>query len=191
MVKISEGSEVLPYLQVNKLAYHSLPDADSKADTPESDKGHIYICSPRLLCLAALSTPILPPVESDANASMKTNDPLLWIPDCTTYFWTFSSHIMLSGLGWPDDLFLKIHHSIKRLLTFRKISNLLNPTSVKITEPKFWLMQIKIFIYNNYAENCLFLGSKSIIFFGLIASQLKQCWIYQYLDEIFLAKCFL
>ena len=38
-VKISEGSEVSPYLQVNKLAYHSLPDADSKADTPESDKG--------------------------------------------------------------------------------------------------------------------------------------------------------
>ena len=139
---------------------------------------------------SSMSIPTLPPVESDTNASMKTNDLLLWIPNCTTHLWTFSSHIMLSSLGWPHDLFLKIHDSIKRLLTFRKISNLLNPTSVKIMEPKFWLLQMKIFICQ-LCRKLVFLGSKSIIFFGLIGSHLKQWWTYQYLGEIFLAKCFL
>lgn len=53
----SKSVKGLRFCPTCKLTSHSLPDADSKADTPESDKGHICICSPRLLCLAARPCP--------------------------------------------------------------------------------------------------------------------------------------
>lgn len=96
---------------------------------PESSKCYLSV-KLWLLCLAALPCPSqsYPPfkVESDTNASTKTNDLPLWIPNCTPYLWTFSSHIMYRGLGWPGVLFLMLHDfqvndSTKRLLAFTKI----------------------------------------------------------------------
>ena len=83
-------------------------------------------------------------VESDTNASMKTNDLLVWTPSCTPYLWTFSLPIMFRGMNWPGCLlFLMLHDSqlndsIKRFLTFT--TNFLDPTSVKIMQPKLSLL---------------------------------------------------